>query len=64
MIMNNLCSPEKGLIQTLLKFFIFFSMEKPPSLTPCKKRKSETEYNLCVICQEASSEKIVKKTQC
>ena len=40
---------------------MFFSIEEPPSLTPWKKRKTENDYNLCLICQEVSNEKVVKQ---
>ena len=35
-------------------------MGEPSSLTPWKKRKTENEYSLCLICQEQSTVKVIK----
>ena len=35
-------------------------MGEPSSLTPWKKRKTENEYSLCLICQEQSAVKVIK----
>ena len=35
-------------------------MEESGSLKPSKKRKIETDYTLCIICQKASSKPIIK----
>ena len=35
-------------------------MDEPSSLTPWKKRKTENEYSLCLICQEQSTVKVIK----
>ena len=35
-------------------------MGEPSSLTPWKKRKTENEYSLCLICQEQSIIKVIK----
>ena len=35
-------------------------MGEPSSLTPWKKRKTENEYSLCLICQERSTVKVIK----
>ena len=35
-------------------------MGEPSSLTPWRKRKTENEYSLCLICQEQSTVKVIK----
>ena len=35
-------------------------MGEPSSLMPLKKRKTENEYGLCLICQEQSTVKVIK----
>ena len=35
-------------------------MGEPSSLTAWKKRKTENEYSLCLICQEQSTVKVIK----
>ena len=35
-------------------------MGEPSSLTPWKKRKTENEYSLCLICQKQSTVKVIK----
>ena len=37
-------------------------MEPVPEITPHKKRKSELDYNLCIICQEKQANKDVTKS--
>ena len=44
----------------LVKFYL--GMGEPSLLTPWKKRKTENEYSLRLICQEQSTVKVIKNS--
>ena len=45
-------------VSFVLKFYL--RIGEPSSLTAWKKRKTENEYSLCLICQEQSTVKVIK----
>ena len=40
--------------------YSYFSLSEPPLLTPWKKRKTENESSLCLVCQEKSTVKLIQ----